>query len=162
MDSSTLREALVKLQQLAPVKHSVGVYSAENLPSKINRPAAIIVHSENSDKDIGHWLAIYLTKKCAFYFDSYGLKPYVNNHINFLARNANKVYYNKKCYQAPATTVCGGYCLVFLATKMRALKMRVKIVPGESATNDKLIARTTKAMLYELGLTATPPSKLWL
>jgi hypothetical protein len=152
MDSNTLREALTRLQQHASVKHSVGVYSAENLPSKINRPAAIIVHSENSDKDIGHWLAIYLTKKCAFYFDSYGLKPYVTNHINFLARNANKIYYNKKCYQAPATTVCGGYCLVFLASKMRALKMPVKLVAGDFVNNDELVANTTKALLAALGV----------
>jgi hypothetical protein len=152
MDSNTLRETLIKLQQLSPVKHSVGVYSAENLPSNINRPAAIIVHSENSDKDIGHWLAIYLTKKCAFYFDSYGLKPFVNNHINFLKRNANKIYYNKKCYQAPATTVCGAYCLVFLASKMRAMKMHVKLVAGEFDANDELVAYTAKAMLSALGV----------
>lgn len=157
MDSQKLRESLIRLQQHATIKHTVGVYSAENLPSKINRPAAIIVHSENSNKNIGHWLAIYLTKKSAFYFDSYGLPPFVDNHINFMHRNARKVYYNKKCYQAPASTVCGGYCLIFLANKMRVLKMQVNITPGATETNDEKIATVTQALLLELGIKPPTP-----
>lgn len=152
MDSHTLRESLIRLQKHAAIKHTVGVYSAENLPAKINRPAAIIVHSENSNKDIGHWLAIYLTKKTAFYFDSYGLPPFVENHINFMKRNANKIHFNRQCYQAPASTVCGGYCLVFLANKLRVLKKHVKLIPGETQQNDNTIAAVTKALLLELGI----------
>jgi hypothetical protein len=150
MDSNTLREMLTQLQMAAKTRHTIGVYSAENLPTKVNKPAAIIVHSHNSKHEIGHWLAIYLTSQSAYYFDSYGLKPYVDNHVNFIARNASNLHYNKKCYQAPASTVCGGYCLIFLAGKMGVIKEQIKLVEGNYTSNDNLVADTTKNLMNAL------------
>lgn len=151
MDSQTLKDALYRLNMMAKVNHTVGVYAADRLPSHFNKPAAIVVHSENSDTEIGHWLAIYLPKRGhPYYFDSYGLDPYVPNHINFLKRHAKKAYVNKQCFQSLDSKVCGGYCLLFLAYNMGVIKNPLKLYPDAEKINDQVVADATECLLEEL------------
>jgi len=151
MDSKTLAEALLKLNKISSIKHSIGIYSADKLPSKIKTPAAIIVHSENSDTIIGHWLAIYVAATGQpFYFDSYGLEPYVPSHITFLNSFKKKIIINRKCFQAPFSTVCGGYCLLFLAFKMAVIKNPTILKKDATKENDKFVKDATKWLLIKL------------
>ena len=50
-----------------------GVYSRDNLPSKIKDGAYIIILHEYSD--IGtHWIALYVKNNDIIYFDSFGVE----------------------------------------------------------------------------------------
>jgi hypothetical protein len=151
MDSKTLLDALQRLNMITKVNHTVGVYAADRLPSNFNKPAAFIVHSENSDIEIGHWSAIYVPKKGPpQYFDSYGLDPLIPNHISFLKRLSKNVYINKQCFQALDSKVCGGYCLLFLAYNMGVIKKPIKLYPKDGIMNDQVVAEATSLLLNEL------------
>jgi hypothetical protein len=151
MDTNTLRKAMRKLKKLSSKNHAVGVYAANRLPKRFSKPAAYIVHSENSDVDVGHWIAMYISEDGkSYYFDSYGLAPLVESHINFLHRNSKKLYINKKCYQAIDSTVCGGYCLLFLAYKMGVLKLPLCFDANDVDKNDAYVSETTNKLLDAL------------
>jgi hypothetical protein len=151
MDSQTLASALRKLNKLCNNKYTVGVYAADRLPSRFKKPAAFIVHTENANREIGHWVGIFVPKRGkVLFFDSYGMAPYVKNHISFLNRVAHKIYSNNKCYQAPDSTVCGGYCLIFLANKMGIIEFPLKLRENDAQRNDKLVAEATTTLLRVL------------
>jgi hypothetical protein len=148
MDSKTLANALNKLNYVCNHKYTVGVYAADRLPSRYSKPAAFIVHTENATKEIGHWVGIFVPENGrTLFFDSYGMAPYVKNHIAFLNRLQNGISSNKKCYQAPDSTVCGGYCLIFLAQKMGAIKSPLQLRENDVLRNDRKVAEATRQLL---------------
>jgi hypothetical protein len=151
MDSKTLANALNKLNFLCNSKYTVGVYAADRLPSRYLKPAAFIVHTENAKKEIGHWVGIFVPEKGqVLFFDSYGMAPYVKNHIAFLNRLKANTLSNKKCYQAPDSIVCGGYCLIFLAHKMGAFKNPLILRENDVQENDRKVAEATSQLLEYL------------
>ena len=62
-----------------------------------------------------HWLAISLEPRSstAFYFDSYGLSPHIQDIQSFLRRNFTVLNYKNLELQGPVSTVCGKYCCLF-------------------------------------------------
>jgi hypothetical protein len=151
MDSNTLGKALKKLNKLCKKKHTVGVYAADRLPARFSKPAAFIIHTENANISIGHWIAIYFPEVGKpYFFDSYGIPPYVDSHIKFLYRHSKSFYTNKKCYQAIDSTVCGGYCLLFLAYKLGILKIPLCINENSFEKNDLYIGEATNQLLNAL------------
>jgi hypothetical protein len=151
MDTITLRKALRKMKKLCLKKHAVGVYAANRLPTRFSKPAAFIIHTENADVAIGHWIAMYFSQDgSSYYFDSYGLDPYVKSHIKFLHRNSRKLHINRKCYQAVDSNVCGGYCLLFLAYKMSLFKTPLCFEINNVSKNDAFVSETTARLLGAL------------
>jgi len=151
MDTATTKTALRKINAMTGRKHMVGVYAADMLPRTVRLPAAFIMHTENSDKVNGHWVACYIPKKGPIlYFDSFGLRPHVENHVDFLTRFARRINYNKNTYQSVDSIVCGGYCLVFLARKMGLIKKKIGLMTGKPKQNDERIIDVTTALLQIL------------
>ena len=62
-----------------------------------------------------HWVAIHLDTMLpkAYYFDSYGLLPFVPNIRNFLRRTCNLWSYNNHILHGFTTDVCGEYACLF-------------------------------------------------
>jgi hypothetical protein len=151
MDSAILKRCLEEINRRTFNRHSVGVYSADRLPSRITKPAAIIAHSEQSSVPTGHWFAMYIPEKGpACYFDSYGQEPYIKTHINFLKRIGGSYSFNRKPYQQLTSTTCGGYCLLFLASKLGYIKKIKRFLGNDKFRNDKFVAEATMALIDNL------------
>jgi hypothetical protein len=101
-----------------------GIYAADQLPIHIKYPCSIVCNTDPSSKPGMHWIAIYIDKYgYGEYFDSYGLQPWVSQHIEFLNRNCIKWKYNGVCLQNLYSSLCGNYCAVFIYLKSRGFTM---------------------------------------
>jgi hypothetical protein len=90
---------------------------SDELPcAEITSPSSIIVNADASTQPGSHWLAIRFEPRSpqAFYFDSYGLLPFVPNIQSFLRSNCSVLHCNENTLQGLTSTVCGKYCCLFL------------------------------------------------
>ena len=87
------------------------VYSRDNLPDKIKDGAYVINLDEYSD--IGtHWIALYVNKKTATYFDSFGIENIPKEVKTFIGnRNIISNIYRIQNYDS---IMCGHFCIDFI------------------------------------------------
>jgi hypothetical protein len=100
---------------LEDLKSFLGVIPSDMLPNSIIVPSNIIVNADGHTQTGSHWLAIRLEPRSsmAFYFDSYGLPPYIDDIETFLRRNCTLLDYNTVQLQGPMSICCGEYCSLF-------------------------------------------------
>ena len=81
----------------------------------IARTVTLIVNTDPHKERGSHWLAIHLQPKShsSFYFDSYGLPPFIPSIESFLHRNSIVHNYNTVQLQETTSTVCGKNCCLF-------------------------------------------------
>jgi len=88
---------------------------------KYNRNWNLILNMQNLYADDGdlqggtHWVSLIRNGDLYLYFDSYGFKPF--NEVFILIQELTqrpKILYNEKQIQAPNTTLCGYYALLFI------------------------------------------------
>ena len=75
----------------------LGVFPSDLLPQQpIARSGTLIVNTDPHTESGSHWLAIHLQPKShsSFYFDSYGLPPFIPSIESFLKRNSIVQTYN--------------------------------------------------------------------
>jgi hypothetical protein len=97
-----------------------GVFAADQLPNYMKYPFSVIANTDEVSKKGMHWIAIHVDKHgYGEYFDSFGVKPWVNHHIAFINKNSIKWNFNNECLQNMYSSVCGHYCAVFVALKAR-------------------------------------------
>jgi hypothetical protein len=95
-----------------------GVYSIDNLPSKINKDKYAVVI--NSDVESGkglHWVCVYCTPTKLIYFDSLGPTLLASPHFaKFLLKHSeNKtIIYSNQALQHVLATTCGFYVIIFI------------------------------------------------
>jgi len=62
-----------------------------------------------------HWVAIHVDSHgTGHYFDSYGIPPFIPDHIKSLRKNCKRFRWNSKQLQSETSDVCGQFCLMFL------------------------------------------------
>ena len=88
-----------------------GVYSRNNLPSKIKDGAYVINLDEYADVDI-HWVALFCNKSQIVYFDSFGVE-HVPEEIKEFVGNEN-ITANIFRVQANNSVMCGYFCIGFI------------------------------------------------
>lgn len=98
-----------QLEDLAE-KHNIplnGVMCKDQLP-KLPRDGGYIVNMQSSTEGDGtHWVCVYVEKKHALYFDSFGCLPPTE-----IERFLKGPYlYNSKVIQNIRSAICGYYCL---------------------------------------------------
>ena len=85
------------------------------MPRGWTKPTAFVVNTDGHTKPGMHWIGIYVdTEGNALYFDSYGLPPYVPDHIHRLRKNCKTFRWNTTLLQSATSDVCGQYCIMFL------------------------------------------------
>lgn len=110
MNSLEILQALLQIP-----RHTIGVYPSDLIPKKWGKPAAFVFNTENSKKPGAHWVAVYVDKKAhGYYFDSFGMPPFVQDHIDRLRENCKMIKFNKKQLQSESSVVCGQFCIMFL------------------------------------------------
>lgn len=107
------------IHTLSDVRSFLGVYASDMLPHHhITKPGTVIVNADSHDLGGSHWLAIHIAgpryAAPLFYFDSYGVSPFVPTVQDFLRRNAASLWdYNRRQLQGLHSSVCGQYCCLF-------------------------------------------------
>ena len=95
--------------------HAVGVFAADQIPLVWTRPTAFIFNIQRHNKPGLHWVAIFVNKNGdAWYFDSFGVPPYIPDHINRIRRNVRKFRWNFRQLQSGTSDTCGYFCVMFL------------------------------------------------
>ena len=90
-------------------KKFIGCYSMSNLPTfpKV-LPATMIINIDNI-----HWVALVLTDKNCFYFDSLAV-PIKKRLLNFINIRYSMYYFNNNKIQCKKSNACGLYCCAFI------------------------------------------------
>ena len=87
-----------------------GVYSRDNLPSKIKDGTYAINLDEHSDNGT-HWIALYVKNNVVTYFDSFGVE-HIPTEIKTFIKNRN-IKTNTFRIQA-YDSMCGYFCIAFI------------------------------------------------
>jgi len=100
---------------LRNVKSFLDVYASDLLPRSITKTCTVIVNAYPHTKRGSHWLAVHFPPKSsyAYYFDSYGIVPFVPEIVDFVRRNSTTWDRNKRQQQILTSDVCGKYCCLF-------------------------------------------------
>lgn len=110
MDSLEIYHILTNLPN-----HTIGVYPSDMIPETWEKPVAFVFNTDSSRKPGAHWVAAYVDEKSrGHYFDSYGLKPQIPDHIARLRKNCKTLRYNDLQLQSVSSDVCGHFCIMFL------------------------------------------------
>ena len=101
-----------------------------------------IVNTDPHTASGSHWLAIHFQSRSHFcyYFDSYGLPPFIPSIQSFIRRNCSVWDYNSVQLQRPASTVCGKYCCLFALYIDRGYTPKQFVGLLATATADKLVS----------------------
>ena len=78
-----------------------GVYPRDLIPYH-PRPyeKAIVVNTDPHDQPGTHWVCLYVTPPVVEYFDSYGIRPFFPEILNFIDRKESQPIWNPFDYQA--------------------------------------------------------------
>lgn len=138
MNSRELRTVLA----LIPSK-TCGVYPADGIPWRWSRPAAIIANTDDHTQPGTHWVAFYNDASGnGVYFDSYGIAPFVPDHVRSLRRNCPRYRFNTHQLQSTFSDVCGQFCVMFLyyIHSGYSLEQFVSIFSDDYVKNDGIAA----------------------
>ena len=99
---------------LAEDDQFLGCFPKNKLPPFPSQfPKSLIVNTDEASKPGKHWVALVLTNKKCFYFDSFGL-PIVDFQILRFLKGYEKVSYSNTCIQDVKSNKCGEFCIAFL------------------------------------------------
>jgi len=111
-------DTLQILCTLRNVNSFVDVCASDLLPCSITKTCTVIVNADPHTKGGSQWLAAHFRPKFsyAYYFDSYGIVPFVPEILAFVTRNCTTWDRNKRQLQSLTSEVCGKYCCLFACT----------------------------------------------
>lgn len=121
-----------KLAKIKLGKVFLGAFPADFKPMdysrvKQHRPCCWIWNTDESDKEGQHWVAVWLTSKKMFFFDSFALTPAAYNRSNWYEYckelNVQFIPVMKKPYQSKLTGTCGNWSLLYLFNKAKGMSM---------------------------------------
>ena len=93
----------------------LGTFPLDRLPDLPNKfPKSIIINTDQSNKPGDPWIAIVLTEKHAYYFDSFGLGIIDQQIRQFLLPRYSSIIFNSLCIQHILSDKCGYYCIYFV------------------------------------------------
>lgn len=120
---------------------TVGVFPADQIPQHWERPCALVVNTDDSSKPGTHWVAIYVSADGhASYFDSYGLPPTVEAHLDRIRRNSTSYEWSIPQLQSIDSSVCGQFCIAFLFYMSHGYDLRrfCSLFSTDTVENDRL------------------------
>lgn len=93
----------------------IGVFSRDEVPTKIHDNQSMVINMEDSEKSGSHWVCIYNSHDDKFieYFDSYGLPP-PEECIKSMKSTNKIVCYNTSQIQGINSILCGYYCMYYI------------------------------------------------
>lgn len=111
MDTFEVQDCLCKINP----RMRYNVYAANRLPLVVDVPTYLIGNLDPDTQPGSHWVAVHIDgNRNGEYFDSYGRRPAGPYH-RFIKRNTRQWRYNVTSLQNELTSVCGEYCVMYLA-----------------------------------------------
>jgi len=109
-------DTLQILCTLRNAKSFLDVYASDLLPRSVTKTCTVIVSADPHTKGGSHRLAVHFRPKSSYtyYFDSYGIVPFVPDIVDFVQRNSTTRDRNKRQLQSLTCDVCGKYCCLFV------------------------------------------------
>jgi len=106
-----------------------GVFPCNHHPSVEGRTYSLIFNTGDSSTPGEHFVAIYANNTCFYYFDSFGVACSDENINSFIKENlcGRKLIWNNTKIQHDSSNFCGFFCLGFLLSKDRGIKMYYRI-----------------------------------
>jgi hypothetical protein len=88
-------------------------------------PCALVANTDRSGQKGEHWVAFFVKdNNCVEYFDSFGMPPLNCDLFGFFQNvSKSKHLFNDVQLQGISSTVCGHYCIAFLARRCRGQSM---------------------------------------
>ena len=124
-----------------------GVYSCNNIPFfKKMSTYSLIVNLAKSHEPGTHFVAIFIKKGVAFYFDPVGM-PCINFDIlNYFKSNSLQLKTNPIQFQAITSFFCGYYCMLFVFLTERGMPFHKfkKLFSKNCQNNDIIITELLK------------------
>lgn len=139
-------------------KYFGGVFAADQLHSKIfsNIPTYIIVNTEPSSSQNGHWYVLGIGHRVIEIFDSSGKLFNKNKYlIQFLQKNIKNntlIRYNVKQLQDESSTICGLWCCMYILHRCQNKSITSFIEQyddSDPVNNDKKIIIQFKNNFYK-------------
>jgi len=108
-------DTLQILCTLRNVNSFFDLHASDLLPRSTTITCPVIVNADPQTKGVSHWLAIHFRPKSsyAYYFDSYGIVPFVPDILAFVKPNYTTWDHNRRQMQSLTSDVCGKYCCLF-------------------------------------------------
>ena len=124
-------------------KNFCGIFSVDKLPmTKLRRPCALIINTDESSGTGEHWLAVFLPRTGSIeYFDSYGNPPQDQRILIFLQLNSKSFIHNQNQIQSNQSTKCGLFSMgyIYFRSKGYSMKIYLKFFTKDKEYNDKFI-----------------------
>ena len=144
-----------KLLRAEPASRKVfqGVYACDRLPKSLKKfPCGIVANTDKSTESGTHWLAYFFPEKGrGEFFDSYGHFPlYYNEQLNdFLIDNSCSYKCNTETLQSSLSSVCGEFCIYFIAHRARGYSMSkiVNTFGSDKIKNDNKVFTFVKTRM---------------
>lgn len=124
-------------------KHVVGVFAADQLPSKRSHSFGFIANTDNHNMEGKHWCSFYFpNQNIVEFFDSYGKSiDYYNSYFHEYVSTVSSVTVNSKQLQSVNSDVCGMYCLFFLMHRVNCVSFHdiVNMFSKNTEYNDEFV-----------------------
>lgn len=136
-------ELVSKLMELTPGFQ--GVFPCDHLPNA--EPfTSFIVNTDPSAEPGDHWIAIYISEKTLYFFDSFGRKiddfkdPF-KSYMKRFSKNFN-VRTDSKLLQFFLSNSCGYWCIYYIYCKFCNVRFMFKIFSNNNLKNEKILYDT--------------------
>ena len=117
------------------------------------KPTAIVCNMDAHTKPGSHWIGIFINSDgLGTYFDSYGMPPISNHHLDRLKRNSTSFEWNAKKLQSDDSMCCGQYAIMFLyhMSRGKSLKEFCKIFTRDTRKNDAIVTAFHRKLCEKL------------
>lgn len=120
----------------------LGVFSSDQIPTKLSADTCFVANTDPKDRPGKHWVAFYISPiKRVYYFDAFGLPPYIPSFKHFMRLSQFKASYNRKQLQRSKAQTCGPHCVYFLqeTCRTRLPQHTVRLMSRNRIFNDRLV-----------------------
>jgi hypothetical protein len=121
------------------------------------RTGTVIINADSHTEKVSHWLAVHIQKSSysSYYFDSYGLTPFLPSIYTFLKHNSSVWDYKTVHLQGLITTVCGQYCCLSALYMDRGYTPKQFVALIDTDTADTQICTMFEQEFGKLGKSST-------
>ena len=118
------------------ISNFLGAFPADVIPYTNQKSCCWIWNTDDSSKSGEHWIAIQISGKNLFFFDSFGfpLQKY-QKHWKSFASKFNVTTVCKGTIQSPLSVTCGMWSLLYLTKKLKISNLHQISVRGKISRN---------------------------